>query len=289
MTIVSYTQYSLYSRCPQNYKFEYVDKLGVFTTNIFSIFGTSMHETLQEYLKRMYEKDEMYANQLEMPTLLKERMAENFRLSKNRTKGEAPCTKKDLIEFWKDGLTILEWFEDPKNRAKYYQKIGWTLIGIELPLDIEIVNGVNYSGMLDVVLKNDAGQYKIIDIKTSTMGWNKYAKTDKLKNQQLVLYKKFFSDYYNVPLKDIDVEFHILKRKLYENVDFQQYRFQRHVPANGSVSTKRAYTEFMDFVNVVFDEEGNRRDTIKYPKAPGKNKKNCTWCGYVEICDQKAG
>jgi hypothetical protein len=42
----------MWSSCPQQYKLAYIDKLGESSSNIHSIFGTAMHETLQNYLEK---------------------------------------------------------------------------------------------------------------------------------------------------------------------------------------------------------------------------------------------
>ena len=56
-------------------------------------------------------------------------------------------------------------------------------------------------------------RYKIIDIKTSTMGWNKISEDDKNKTDQLLLYKQFYGAQHDIPLDKIDVEYFIVKRK----------------------------------------------------------------------------
>ena len=52
MARVSFSQYSMWSSCPQHYKLQYIDKLSESTSNIHLVFGTAMHETLQEYLEK---------------------------------------------------------------------------------------------------------------------------------------------------------------------------------------------------------------------------------------------
>ena len=42
MARVSYSQYSMWSSCPQQYKLNYIDKLGESSGNIHTIFGTAM-------------------------------------------------------------------------------------------------------------------------------------------------------------------------------------------------------------------------------------------------------
>ena len=50
MKRVSYSQYNQWVTCPYKWKLNYIDKLGVWTDSIHTLFGTSMHEVLQTYL-----------------------------------------------------------------------------------------------------------------------------------------------------------------------------------------------------------------------------------------------
>ena len=61
---VSYSQFSLWEQCPYSWKLQYVDKALPFTDNIYTLFGTSMHEVLQEYLKVMYSKSIVEADKM---------------------------------------------------------------------------------------------------------------------------------------------------------------------------------------------------------------------------------
>ena len=85
-------------------------------------------------------------------------------------------------------------------------------------------------GYLDIVILDEIhNTLKIYDIKTSTRGWNKWMKADKNKTQQLLLYKQFQSKQYGVPIENIEVEYFIVKRKLWENLDFPQKRVQKFI------------------------------------------------------------
>jgi hypothetical protein len=59
MARVSYSRYSMHATCPQQYKFNYVDKLGVYSGSIHTIFGTAFHETLQHYLSIFYNETKL--------------------------------------------------------------------------------------------------------------------------------------------------------------------------------------------------------------------------------------
>ena len=80
-----------------------------------------------------------------------------------------------------------------------------------------------------------------------------------------------------------------MRRKLYEDAPFPIPYMSRHVPANCKPTVNKVYTEFMNFVNEVFDYEGNYRD-LPYPKVPGDIQKNCRFCEFKTrgICDGKA-
>ena len=45
----------MYNQCPHKWKLIYKDKVKVFTSSIHTVFGTSIHETIQEYLTKVYQ------------------------------------------------------------------------------------------------------------------------------------------------------------------------------------------------------------------------------------------
>jgi hypothetical protein len=287
MARVSFSQYGMWSSCPQQYKLNYIDKLGESSSNIHTIFGSSMHETIQHYLSVMYGVSKKQADEINIDKLLLERMRENYKVEVEKMSEGTPCSQEELEEFFGDGRRILEWFM--KHIGKFYSKSGYELVGIEIPLNKEIKKGVHFIGYIDIVLKDIAeNAIVIIDLKTSTMGWNKYQKEDRLKNSQILLYKKYYSELFDIPLTKIRVEFQIMRRKLPDDSPYPVPRISKHIPPNGSPSVNKVYDEFMSFIDIVFDDEGNFRD-IPYPKVPGNAKKNCKWCEFSVrgLCDGK--
>ena len=287
MARVSFSQYGMWSSCPQQYKLNYIDKLGESSSNIHTIFGSAMHETIQHYLSVMYGVSKKQADEINVDKLLLERMRENYKVEVEKMSEGTPCSQDELEEFFGDGRRILEWFM--KHIGKFYSKSGYELVGIEIPLNKEIKKGVHFIGYIDIVLKDIAeNAIVIIDLKTSTMGWNKYQKEDRLKNSQILLYKKYYSELFDIPLTKIRVEFQIMRRKLPDDSPYPVPRISKHIPPNGSPSVNKVYDEFMSFIDIVFDDEGNFRD-IPYPKVPGNAKKNCKWCEFSArgLCDGK--
>ena len=287
MARVSFSQYQLYSTCPRAYKLRYIDKLGESSANIYTIFGTSIHETIQHFLSVMYGVSKKQAMEIDTDKLLLDWMKKEFIKENEKLTEGSVCTQLELEEFYGDGRRILEWFKSKID--KFYTKTGFELVGIELPLNAKVKEGVHFIGFIDIVMRDlSDNSITIIDLKTSTMGWNKYAKSDKYKNAQIVLYKKYYSELFNIPLDKIKVEYQIMRRKLYEDAPFPIPRISRHVPANGKPTVNRVYNEFMEFVNEVFDDEGKFND-LPYPKNPGERKKNCKFCEFLQrgICDGK--
>ena len=283
MKKVSYSQYSQWDKCPYKWKLNYIDNLRQFTDSIHTMFGTSMHEVLQTYLTVMYNDTVKMADALPLEKMLLTRMKRNYQQIMEKNGGEVFCEQSDMEEFYKHGLLILDWFK--KRRGNYFSKKGYELVGIEVPINYDLPNDVKFIGYIDVLLYNTVTQkYKIIDIKTSTMGWNKYQKADKNKTDQLLLYKQFYGAQHDIPLDKIDVEYFIVKRKLYEGLDFPQKRVQKFSPANGKPSINKVVNNLNQFLQESFiDGEYNTDHT--YIQRPSK--KNCKYCEFnqTEHCD----
>ena len=249
MSRISYSQISMYSDCPLRWKLNYVDRLSISESNIHLIFGTAMHEVIQHYLNVMYAETAKKADEINLNKMLRDNLIEQFKLAEEKD-GKAPCTKEELMEFFDDGILIIDFFK--KRRNQYFSKRDWELIGCEIPIEVDLKNNIKMVGYLDIVMRHiPTDSVKIIDIKTSTMGWNKWMKKDENKTQQLLLYKQFFSKQYNHPIERIDVEYFIVKRKLYENLDFPQKRIQKFVPASGKPSMNKVNNRLIKFVNIV--------------------------------------
>jgi len=281
---VSYSQFSTYSTCRHQYQLKYIEKLGTSSGNIHTVFGSSLHSVLQSYLTKMFEVTKVAANKLDLEGMLMEEMKINFSKEKEAQSDSFTISKEEMMEFYSDGCLIIDWFR--KNISKFYSKKYHKLIGIELPLNVEIRKGLHFIGYIDVILKDEfENKIVIVDLKTSTKGWSKWQKEDPIKKSQLLLYKKFYSEIHNVPIENIDVEYHILKRKLYESTEYTIPRISKFIPPNGKISVNKAYTMFQSFIDDVFDENGNYKN-VQFSKTVGKH---CEWCEFLTagICDGK--
>ena len=291
---VSFSQYSMYYKCPRSWKLAYVDNLRKKESNIHLVFGTAMHETIQDYLEMLYNQPHLDTDSVDWKAKLLQTMTTLADDEQNLIDGKRCMSDEEFSEFIEDGNEILDYFLQEEVRQKYFSKTRHSLSGIETSIDLEVRKNVGYIGFLDVVLFDKINQkYKIIDLKTSTRGWNKWQKSDESKTHQLLLYKVFYAKEFNVPLDKIEVEFIILKRKHDPDDPWSGDRIQRFVPPHGTMSSKEAWSSFNTFLNESFTKSGEYDLENPFPKTPGKNKKNCRWCEFASKaggpCDGREG
>ncbi len=270
---ISYSQISMFKQCPHKWKLHYKDKINQRDTSIYLVFGIAIHEVIQEYLKVFYNVSKVKANELDLETIFQEKFIESYQKQYKDNNNEHFSSAIEMREFYEDGVEILRFFK--KKIGRYFSKRGTYLVGIELPIinaPNKMLNNILFMGMIDIILYNEnSDTFDIIDIKTSTRGWHDKMKKNEDKQFQLILYKKYFSELYNIPLDKIDIKFFIVKRKLYENVDWTQTRIQEFSPPSGKIKMGRATRYVNDFMSQVFDSQGKIKEQ-SYP---------CT-CGYCE-------
>lgn len=195
-------------------------------------------------------------------------------------------TAEELAEYYEDGAAILDYFK--RHRSVYFSSKQHSLLGIELPLSLQLREGIKFTGFIDIVIKDHRDdRIKIYDIKTSTAGWNKYQKADKSKTAQMLLYKEFYAKQYNVDVESIDVEYVIVRRKINHELEFVPKRIQTFIPANGKVSRNKILKMFDQFLDNCFDKEGNYNADGQYPAYASSA---CNYCLYSKegaLCPKK--
>ena len=286
-TPVSYSQYSIYNQCQYQWYLSYIKKESSFKPSIYLVYGTAMHETIQSYLKLMYEKSGKAADELDLDKILEERLVENYKEGLAQNNNEHFSTKEELKEFLSDGQLTLDWFK--KNRSKYFSRKTSDLVGIEIPIllpVIEDIPGVLMNGSIDfIIYEKGVDKYTIYDIKTSTKGWSDYEKKDQTKINQILLYKRFYSKAMNISEDKIDVKFFIVKRKVFNNPDFPTYRVQEFIPANGKKKVQDAFEDFSKFIRECFTPQAKHQKERLYQK----NINSCRFCPYnqrPDLCDR---
>jgi hypothetical protein len=277
---VSYSQYSLWASCPHKWYLTYVENKQPYQASIHTVFGTAFHETLQAYITTMYEESGAAADKMDLESLFQERFREVY-ANEYKAAGAHFTDAEQMSEFFDDGIAILRWLKPKRNQIFTIRRTK--LLGIELPLLLKLSNNIYYKAFIDFALYDeDLNKVYIYDIKTSTRGWSDNEKRDDQKTAQVLLYKEYFARQFGWDVEQIEVEFFIVKRKIYEQAEYPIPRLQSFKPASGKNKRKQAIGNFEAFIKDCFDEVG--KPQIKsYLKNVGE--KSCKWCPYNDKQD----
>ena len=255
---ISYSSISTYNKCPRLWDLQYRQKVIPFTQSIYTIFGSAMHETIQEWLEVMYMQSAKAAMDMNLNDLLYNKMISQYRIGKAVNGHKHFSTPEELTQFWIDGKHILEYLK--KNRGGYFSTRTMKLAGIETLLYQDIKPGVKFKGLIDLVFYHPVNDtWTIMDIKTSTSGWRDNQKKNPNLTAQVVLYKEFFAKQFGIDREKINVEYFIVKRRVPVEADYaiMQRRVQEFKPNAGPRKTKQVLDSMNKFLADVLDEEGN--------------------------------
>jgi hypothetical protein len=283
---VSYSQYSIYATCPHQWYLSYVENKNPYQATIHTVFGTAFHETLQKYIDVMYNESGAAADRLDLEILFTDRFRAIYSEEYKKTK-EHFTNAQEMREFFDDGAAILKWIKTRRNKLFTVRKVK--LLGIEMPLLVGLNKNVYLKGYIDFVLYDeDLQKVYIYDIKTSTRGWGEREKKDDNKLAQILLYKEYFGRQFGFDVDRIEVEYFIVKRKIWEKSEFPIPRVQSFKPASGKTKRRQAVEKMESFIKDCFDESG--KPQIKsYLKNISES--SCKWCPYadkLELCDKIA-
>lgn len=286
---ISFSQYSIFKSCPYRWYLTYGKKLFPFTSSIDTVFGTALHEMIQKYLSILYNEGVKQSEDFKYSDFLYESLKKAYSEEKIKNNNNHFTTKEILESYYQDGLEIMRYIK--KNRNKIFDTKNMELVGIEIPILTKINDSLEnfwFNGYLDIVFYDKIyDSYFILDVKSSKDGWKDYAKKDEVKINQLLLYKKFLSKQFGIPEEKINVEFLILKRKIWEDSPYPVSRVQKFVPANGSNKVNSAVKDINDFIHECYDYDGKVIEK-KYLKTPGDKMSSCRFCPFngTGLCDK---
>jgi Zn/Cd-binding protein ZinT len=282
---ISFSQLSTYQNCNHKWYLQYVKKLLPYDPSIHAAFGTGMHETIQKWLDVLYNDKVKTANEMDLDALLYEEMVKAYKSQKAQNGHQTFSSAEEMQMFFQDGKHILNYLK--KKRGGYFSTKGTHLAGIETLLYHEIKPGVMFKGFIDLVFYNEISDtWLLVDLKTSTSGWSKWAKEDEVKTSQLVLYKEYFAKQFDIDVEKIDIEYFILKRRVPKDAEFaaMQKRVQSFKPASGKVKRNKAVQGIENFIDDAIGANNEFKDYKPYITNPSKG--NCMFCpaGRMQLC-----
>ena len=209
---ISYSEWKNWVICPYYHKLTYIDKVKQFEGNIYTAFGKALHTLCEETLT----KTEQYRSQEKITTLLKEQFVKELKALPAEEQQRA-VNEFDLQQWKQHGIEIIP--DLFRTLTEKFGKLGedWNVLAAEEQLYEPITEFTEadkkFKGFIDLVVHTKKDEkVHLIDWKTCSWGWRREKKSDKTLAYQLVFYKHFYAQKYEVDPKDIECHFVLLKR-----------------------------------------------------------------------------
>jgi hypothetical protein len=192
---ISYSEFKVWNECAFQHKLKYIDGIESFTGNAFTAFGTAIHSVCEEIAARNTD-------------LMEQKFLTNFEEELSKLL-ETNNQEQLISDMRQQGVDLLPFVL--KELEKKFPNFELVAVEEELFEDFEDF-GLKFKGFIDLIIKTTDGKYHIIDWKTCSWGWDAQKKSDKIVNYQLIFYKWFWANKHNIPLKNIECHFGLLKR-----------------------------------------------------------------------------
>jgi hypothetical protein len=103
---ISYSQWSMYERCPLSWKLAYIDGLAPFQASIDTCFGTAFHETFQHFLTVLYTDSVKRAENINFREVLTNKLREEYARCVAEAGGVHFSNALQMAEYLEDGVAI---------------------------------------------------------------------------------------------------------------------------------------------------------------------------------------
>jgi predicted RecB family nuclease len=202
---ISYSQLKNWAKCPFYHKLSNIDKVdGAFSGNIYTAFGSALHETIENHLENTISDQE-----------LKEHFRASFLNERNRLSDE--IEDKHYDQFLLQGENLVKKY---KKHLDSYFGGNYEIVKCEEEIYENVTeyegNSFKFKGFIDLVVKKGE-TYHILDWKSCTWGWDAKKKADKMIVYQLIFYKHYYALKYGIDPKKIECHFGLLKRTAKRN------------------------------------------------------------------------
>jgi len=203
MSHISFSSLKMWNECPYKFKLSYIDYIKKFKGNVYTAFGSAMHEVCEKVLIGEWKESDVSRKfQESFATIYKE-------LEKNIKENTDTKLLKDMFAQGTDLAPL------PIPALKeFFGK--FEIISSEENLFEPIVefekDDYDFKGFIDLVIQTPDGKYHIIDWKTCSWGWDFKRKTEPMTTYQLTLYKYYFCQKHDIDPKNVETYFALLKR-----------------------------------------------------------------------------
>ena len=202
---ISFSQLKNWAKCPFYHKLQNIDKVeGGFSGNIYTAFGSALHEAIEKHLENKITDDE-----------LKYYFASCFENERGLLSEE--IEDQHYNQFLEQGMGLVKRY---KKQLDAYFGNDYEIVKCEEEIFEEVTeykgNPFKFKGYIDLVVKKD-NTYHIIDWKSCSWGWDAKKKADKMIVYQLIFYKHYYALKHNIDPRNIECHFGLLKRTAKRN------------------------------------------------------------------------
>lgn len=212
---VSYSEVRQWKECPWRHKLLYIDKMRTFEESPHLHYGTIIHDACEHYLKTKELKIEEAQSKIKAAWDEHGFDSEDFiQLQTQRAELQGWKYKHSSLKDW------LQWAAASiKSVPDFLDQTfpNWQIVSAEEPLyeSMELID-TKFKGYIDCIIKipyKDDYKYWVLDWKTSNgRGWSLDKQRDFKTQAQVILYKYFWGTKNNIPLKNIQCGFILLKK-----------------------------------------------------------------------------
>ena len=194
---ISYSELKDWYFCAHHHKLKHIEELGTFSGNIFTAFGTALHNVCETKLfESVEEKQKVFSEQLRSKV-------DELKID---------VEQKDYDDFEAQGKNIMQYILPALEKEFGEFEIVAAEEQLYEPIKEFLLAEYSFKGYIDLIIKTKDEKYHIIDWKTCSWGWDLEKKSDRMIFSQLLLYKHFFAQKKNIDLNKIDTYFILLKR-----------------------------------------------------------------------------
>ena len=179
---ISYSEWKTWHICPHYHKLTYIDKIGGFEGNIYTAFGSALHEVCEHRLTNPKKYSTLEAQK----DLFKKQLVKELKKLPQEAKEDAAANLN--LEQWKmQGYEIIdEMYESLQDKFGEIGKDWWVLTAEELLMVPFDDYDFKFKGFIDLVIATSDNKIHLIDWKTTSWGWNSRKKSDSTLAYQLV-------------------------------------------------------------------------------------------------------
>ncbi len=274
---VSYSEVKAWAECPFRHNLMYVQGINTYVDNPYADFGTVVHDQIEQRLNGKEFSIDLVNEKLTKIWAEKKYDSPEYikQITEERAVNGWKYNHESLDDMKQSAANVINSFDSFMDETFP----GWEPISAEHQLYENIDNDMKFKGFIDCIIArpkkpgSDKVEYWVIDWKTTGKnGWFYKKKKEFLSLAQVALYKHYWANKFNVPLKDIKVGYVFLKRGAKPDNCIELFSFS-------------AGPTFIDKANnLVSRMIKNVRKGVKL-----KNYNNCKFCPYknTEHCSGK--